>query len=309
MLPKTSQLLDEYYHKNENKKEKMSVYQFFKYINFLGVTENNCIPMFYGSPKNDTSKISIIEEFKKKGYITGGSANQCHRELFLLYRATKYQFRGFDHENYALFCDPNYNPPNNKNQGEIGIYSRKRRCLYGKDTFEYVFEYGKKFLEAYKNERKFLRVAFIDPHETTIAVVKYMDDAISDFLNYVIENYSNSAIFIMSDHGANFQSKDFNFLAGNDFRIERELGTFFFLIPDNIENDFYSLEYNEQILITPYDIHDTFCDILLSDDKEYSKKGKSLFNKIDGMERNCSYYNREFEKQSEERCPCVNFKN
>jgi hypothetical protein len=216
-------------------------------------------------------------------------------------------FEDFDHENIAMMCDPNFHNYENPFTPYIGPYSIRRRCLYGKDTFDYVLEYGEKFLDSYKNERKFLRVAFIDPHETTLSVVKYMDDAISDFLNFLIENYSNSAIFIVSDHGANFQSREFNFLAGNDFRIERDLGTFYFLIPDNIEYDFVSLEYNEQILISPYDIHDTFCDILQSDEKEYSKKGKSIFTKIDGMERNCSIFTREYEGQIEERCPCINF--
>lgn len=35
-----------------------------------------------------------------------------------------------------------------------------RKCLYGKDTFDQIFEYGKKFLDAYEEEKKFLYLEF-----------------------------------------------------------------------------------------------------------------------------------------------------
>ena len=78
-LPKSSKLLEDYLYNNKDKKEKMSSFQFLKYINFLGITENNCIPMFYGNSKGNADKYSIVNEFKKKGYITCGTSNQCHR--------------------------------------------------------------------------------------------------------------------------------------------------------------------------------------------------------------------------------------
>ncbi len=54
----------------------------------------------------------------------------------------------------SLFCDPNYSTPLFFITIEKGPYSPRRICLYGKDVFEYVFEYSTKFLEAYKNEKK-----------------------------------------------------------------------------------------------------------------------------------------------------------
>ena len=305
-LPKTSKLLEDYLYNNKDKKEKMSSFQFFKYINFLGNTENNCVPMFYGNEKGNVQKYSIVNEFKNKGYITCGSSNQCHRELFLLKKFTNYKFVGFDHENFALFCDPNFNPPNNKNQFEIGIYSKIRKCLYNKDTFDYVFEYGKKFLEAYKEQRKFLRLGFIDSHETSLELIKYMDNSLSDFILYLINNFNTStSIFIVSDHGGNMQSREFNFLAGQDFRYERDLGTFFLIVSDDSNLNFENLNYNQQILITPYDIHDTLIFIIQS--KEKSIKGQSIFEQINGKKRKCNIYKVEYENEIEERCPCINF--
>jgi hypothetical protein len=304
-LPKTAKIVQEYYHLEKNKKEGFTSFQFLKYINFLGSTETNCIPMFYGSTKGETDKNSIVNEFKNKGYITASSSNQCHRELFLLMRLTKYKFHGFDHENIALFCDPNYNPPNNKQQTEVGIYARKRRCLYGKDTFEYVFEYGRKFLEAYKEDRKFLRLSFIDPHETSLAIVKYIDNSLSEFLLYLLENFKQSlSVFIVSDHGANFQAKEFNFLAGKDFRIERDLGTFFLIMSNDFEYNKENVVYNEEILVTPYDIHDTMSDMLNSNKSEYSVKGSSIFEKINGLNRTCDNFKKDYGNELFERCPC-----
>ncbi len=61
----------------------------------------------------------------------------------------------------------------------------KRRCLYGKDSSWYVFDYGKNFLEAYSDSHKHLRPAFLDAHEGTGEVVKHMDDKLVDFFEFL----------------------------------------------------------------------------------------------------------------------------
>ncbi len=114
--------------------------------------------MFYGNSKISGKGQSLFKYFKENGYITGSSENICHRELFLLeaksYR--KVNFEPVDHENVAMFCDPNYNPPNNRVEMFKGEFSILRRCLNDRDIFEWVFEFGKQFIDAYKGERKFL---------------------------------------------------------------------------------------------------------------------------------------------------------
>jgi len=57
----------------------------------------------------------------------------------------------------------------------------KRRCLYGKDTHTYIFDYVKSFWEKYYDEPKFFRLAFQDAHEGTGEVAQYMDDKIVNF--------------------------------------------------------------------------------------------------------------------------------
>ena len=133
-----------------------------------------------------------------------------------------------------------------------------------------------------------------------------MDNSLSDFILYLINNFNTStSIFIVSDHGGNMQSREFNFLAGQDFRYERDLGTFFLIISDDFNSNFKNLNYNQQILITPYDIHDTLIFIIQS--KEKSIKGQSIFVQIDEKKRKHNNYKVEYENEIEERCPCVNF--
>lgn len=46
-----------------------------------------------------------------------------------------------------------------------------RRCLYHHDTNKFVFDYGEKFLDTYKDDKKFLLLEFTDGHEITSEVI------------------------------------------------------------------------------------------------------------------------------------------
>ena len=246
-FPLTSNLLSNYLvtdindandNNNNNKNRNINAFQFLKYNNFRPSTQVNILPMFYGDSMKSEKGSSLIKYFKEKGYITGGSENICHKELFLLEQDKNKDviFESFDHENFAMFCDPNYNPPNNRVSLFKGLFSMMRRCLYNKDTFEWVFEFGYQFLEKYKNERKFLRLGFIDGHEGTMEAIKYLDKSLYKFLDHYINNYftNSTAIFIASDHGENMISIH-HLLNSDEFLYERTLGTFFLLLPKYYE--------------------------------------------------------------------------
>ena len=308
-LPKTSIFIKRYLHNYQYKAGILNAYQFMKYSNFKGTTQENTMPMFYGDSMQNSAGISILKYFKNKGYITCGSENLCHRELFAIqgYKNDFTEFESFDHENYALFCDPNYCVPNNPFGFFQGMYSVYRRCLYGKDTSEYVFEYGNKFWEAYKNERKFVRLSFIDAHEGTMEVIKYLDDYLFKFLTSFVDNYLNdkTAIIIASDHGQNMISLH-TFMNSQDFIYERTLGSLFILLPDNDNYDPYPIEKNEQIFVTPYDIHDTLIDFAGGNSNEYSNNGQSLLKEINGLNRNCLKYYNDFD-DIELYCSCIKY--
>lgn len=46
-----------------------------------------------------------------------------------------------------------------------------RRCLYHHDTNKFVLDYGEKFLDVYKDDKKFLLLEFTDGHDFTSEVV------------------------------------------------------------------------------------------------------------------------------------------
>lgn len=79
-----------------------------------------------------------------------------------------------------------------------------RRCVFGTDTSEHVINYGKKFLETYRNDPKFLYLEFTDSHEVTSEVVSYLDSHLYNFFVDIDEmGYldKDTNIVLLSDHG------------------------------------------------------------------------------------------------------------
>ena len=307
-FPKTVNFLNKYLIDNKNKIKQASSYQFFKYLNFRDNTYMNVLPMFYGgSVYGQTGGINIIRHFKEIGYITAFTQNNCEKEAFQItdWSAEGIEYENYDHESISLFCDPNYHPPVATWKG-VGRFSPIRKCFYDYDSFKYVFDYGYQFLKIYENERKFLRMGIIDAHESTMEVVKYLDQPLFDFLEFVMNNYFNekTAIFIASDHGNNMLGINF-MLQSDDFTYEKSLGLFYIIIEQENEN----LRYNQQRLVTAYDIHDTLLYMGKYNEKYKSRqnKGQSLFEKVDGLNRTCDKYYNDFDGDRNVFCTCIPF--
>ena len=317
-LPKTREILEEYYYDNKNKKSKVTSYQFLKYVNFGGWTDVNVVPLMYGT--NVLKKgIHISKFYNQNGYITANIGNFCCKSFFPIYGWNNYYTNGFyfDYELTSLFCDPNVNNPNDcfsDRNKKFGFYSNYRNCLYGKDSCEYVFEYGLKFLEIYKEENKFIRLWFNDAHESTQEVIKYLDPSLSNFIKELIDKYitDKTIIFLLSDHGRSMYNFGQKFIA-EDGEIEKVMGMLFVLMSDKNENlNYYNktaMIINEQKMVTPYDIYMTMINGLKIDDNNVkSKKGQSLDVEINGMKRNCDFYNDYYVKGVYTKaCVCINF--
>ena len=290
-MKNTQNFLSKYYYNSS----KYSFYQMLKYQNFIFFTQQNVNPMFFGESMFNSNGTSILHHIKRKGYITGQANNICTRQLYDIEDnyTQNISYESFDHENIAMFCDPNFYNPENRFTPYMGPYSIRRRCLYGKDTFEYVLEYGQKFWETYLNEKKFLRLSFQDAHEGTLEVVKYLDKKLAEFLEFFWHKkyLEDTAIFLVSDHGNNMIGF-YNILQVEDYVLEKTLGTWLMILPKKINVDEKNIEINQQRLVTPYDIHDTLLDMFgyKLNDKVYSRKGKSIFSEINGLERNCDFY-------------------
>ncbi len=201
------------------------------------------------------------------------------------------------YENSGMFCDPHFNEN-----------SERRNCYYGKDSFDYLFEFYSKFLDLYKNERKIVSLYSYDAHEGTFEQIKYIDNSLHNFLIEILTKYfdDKSIIFLMSDHG-NGMPGIYDILRSEDKKFENLFGFLFLILPKN-SNYTKNLIINEKRMIIPYDIYGTFNNIIYSDlkKKKYPKsfKGQSIFEKINGKKRICKKYI-EFGKNN--RCACKNY--
>jgi hypothetical protein len=303
-MKKTSQFVEKYMKYNNL----YSAYQFNKYHSVGHETHPNIAPMYFGKPMKERRGKNIIKYFKKNGYITANIGNICSKELFATFKneITNISFDRYDHENIAMWCDPNYFDRKNPYPINKGEFSLLRRCLYGKEVHEYVFEYAKDFWKKYENNRKFARLSFIEGHEITGEVIKYLDEPLYHFLNEFMKKGSlnNTSIIIASDHGLHYGI--YLNTGREDALIEHFLPLLIFLLPNNRNNKIKleELLINQDKFITPYDIYITM--LFIAEGKNNSnihyKYGNSLFGYINPKGRNCTKFKDEISKKN---CKCI----
>ena len=77
--------------------------------------------------------------------------------------------------------------------------------------------------------------------------------------------------------------------------MEKFLAMLFIILPeDNNNYNKTAISINQQRFITPFDIHDTFLDMININKTKYPQmidKGQSLFKEINGLKRKCENYN------------------
>ena len=303
-------------------------YQFLKY-HAVGVhTLLNFKPITFGESVLSQNGVNILNYIKEKGYITAQTDNYCSPEPYQVrqtFDMANVTHGYFDHELITLFCDPNYSNPGNPFPIDYGNCAIVRRCLYGLDTFDIIFNYSKLFWRTYKGNRRFLRLSSMDSHEATGELVKLMDDSLTDFMDDLYKNgdLNDTIIFLFSDHG-NHMAIHLSILPTDDLEIEKIMPFFFILVPKknkNYQNKYFldkfydNLYKNQQSLVFCYDIHDTIIHIIYneSDEKKFlfSKNGTSLFNRVDDKHRTCDDFPEIFEKKSSGTltCSCIKNKN
>ena len=276
-------------------KNKYTSYQFNKYHSLNRYTDRNIQPMFYGTEfKNDTGQ-NIIKYYKDNGYITCYAGEMCSKELYNIQNNKNLTYENYDHENIGMYCDPSNFDRKNPKALDKGQESVLRRCLYGRENYEYLLEYSQQFWEKYKNNRKFLRMAFIEGNEKTGEIIKYIDKPLSEFLYKFMNNgyLKDTALFLISDHGLNF-GYYFKWKA-EDILIERFLPVLIILLYDVHNNKKINLKetlINQNKFITAYDIYNTMYYIAKgkNDENEQSSNGNYLFDYIESKGRNCNKY-------------------
>ena len=310
---KSTKLLEKMLYSNKKKEDfynNYNAFQFFKYHSVDGHTEGNIFPIFFGNNRDSKKGISLVKFFNEKGFITASTHNSCVKEIFeWITISENFTFSHYDHENVAMFCDTNYEDKNDRWAIINGRNSIFRRCFYGRDSFEYNFEYILQFLKTYKNEKKFFRISIEDGHEPTTEVIKYIDDSFSAFLIKILKYYfdTKTAIIIFSDHGAHLPGPH-DFLFYQERKIEKYLGLLLLILPNLYLYNSSNIMFNQQQFITPFDIHATLLDMI--NVKQYINrkinlnKGQSLFFKINGKIRSCDNYVEEILKKN---CFCKNY--
>ncbi|CDW79651.1 duf229 domain containing protein [Stylonychia lemnae] len=197
-------------------------HEFFRLHALEDRTMENGFMFLYGKSRNDISGTrttnsyeenypppfsyedkfeSIIGYFKEQGFITGYTSNICETNIFLQnnFFADYVRNTPADHENVAMTCDPHlfdYIRGTEQFQGHFSIF---RRCLYGKDSFEFTFDYAKQFFKAYNQDKKIMIVVLMDMHEGTGEVINYLDKPLAKFLNEMHQD--NTTVIMFSDHG------------------------------------------------------------------------------------------------------------
>ena len=298
VFPKLGKFLKNFmkYPKENSTKGKFESYEFLKYQALGHYTQINAQPMFFGDSMKSNKGTSVINYFVKNGFITGQSWNHCLKDFFQdeTIRGTKnVTVPKWDHENILMFCDNNYYDKYNYASLKKGIHAVTPRLLYGRNSFEYVIDYGIKFWETYKNNKKLFRMSFMDGHEDTGEVTKYMDDYLTKKLKGMYDNglLKNTFIMIMSDHGLHI-SRIFAILATNHYIYDKYL-PFLFIMYDNSKNTINNenILLNQQKLITAYDIYETFYHIALGlNYKKTHNFRNSLFLNIPHQKRTCYDY-------------------
>jgi len=288
-LPLVHEWIEKFY---DNKTSELESFQFFKYNAPIPNTQLSLGPVLTGTHPNrrDVVKHLIYSQFKERGFITAHTIDFCTSIPFYYEHndTNIFHWDNFDYEFFSLFCDPNFTVFGKELGITHGPYSIYRRCLYGKDTFEYVLEFGEKFWQTYKNEKKFLHFSFIDAHEFTLEAIKYLDKPLREFLDRNEKDFKekNTAIVFLSDHGLHMNGFG-NALNLDDLIVELTLPSLFILLPRKLADDLEgtNLKKNENSIISNFDIHNFFKD--LAGTKDYSQFGDSLFNNLIIQNRQC----------------------
>ncbi|CDW73399.1 duf229 domain containing protein [Stylonychia lemnae] len=231
--------------------------EFYRFHGYHKRTYENALMYLYGMSVDDlggdvreNKNQSVVEFFKEQGYIVGHAGNLCESNVFeqgdWIMRYIKNSIA--DHESLSHACDPHYHNPENSFGPFQGPFSIVRRCIYKRDTFEYVTDFGKKFMSTYKNEKKVMMLDFIDFHEGTGEVVNYLDAPLAKFLNE-IQN-EDTTIMLMSDHGFHMGGLKIA-VAGYEYTTELLLPA---MMVSNLkgltQTQQTNIEYNQQKLIT-----------------------------------------------------------
>jgi len=241
-------------------------FQFFKYHSIVPYTYSNLHEVFYGIHPYDKALTkdkpleTFVKTFKEQGFITGHSSDFCQMNPLDIGRAKYIRDIPFDHEAVSIACEPHYHDPISPYGLFKGPYSAQRRCLYGKDMYEHVIDYGNQFWRTYKDQKKLMYMDFLDAHEGTNEVVKYADDSLYKFLTGLQSEgmLQDTSVILYADHGLHMQGI-FQLMQFNQPEIEKYLPSLYFTLPRSVSDKYRKdIKANQQSIVSGREVHNFF---------------------------------------------------
>jgi hypothetical protein len=214
----------------------------------------------------------LWEQFRDLGYATGRADSMCqdwdsyyntphvHNETIATPK--------IDHEFISYSCLPPYLPPSKKLAGNFkGPTSIVPRCLSGEHQSTHALEWTQKFIEHYKpNEDQqgrnyYVNAGFMDSHEGSGEMLRAIDDRLSAFIHPATSpiDYSNTALVVLSDHGA---LMGLNYVFFTNGKVERAEPFAAMVLPDEWLNEgggerMQRMADARMKLMTAFDLYET----------------------------------------------------
>jgi hypothetical protein len=237
----------------------------------------------------------IWKEFKEAGYVTQWTEDGASFGTFT-YRMLGFREQPVDHyiRHFHLEIE--------KYQWQYKPY-----CLGSDLRHNIMLNWVTEFFKVYKHGRKFSFAFHSECSHDSNNPLSMIDEDLKNWLEYLYTNgfLNNTLLILMSDHGARFQ----NLRETVQGKQEERNPFFSFRLPNwfkrKYPSAFNNLRINSKRLTTPFDIHETFRDVLnfrSPSRGQVSERGISLFSEIPAS-RTCDHARIE-----PHWCNCLNWK-
>jgi hypothetical protein len=219
----------------------------------------------------------IWNKFSDNGYVTMYGEDAANIGTFT-YRLKGFRNQPTDHYTRTFFLLSEKHFPS-------------YHCFGSETQFKSWIRYGKEFMEKYPKETpKFGVLHHSDLSHDDITLVKVADDDLKAHFEELFEGgyLDNTVVFVGADHGHRFAA----LRETQQGQMEERLPFMSVFLPETFkstvkgEKVFRNLKENANRLTTPFDMHETFADILsLPDDLDTvqnasESRGLSLFRPI-----------------------------
>eukprot|EP01083_Nonionella_stella_P204184 744540_1 len=238
-------------------KADVEVFQFFRYSTSKGfTTANNYYPGIIASSRKPEDY--FWKPFKDKGFTTAYVGECCEDQVF-----EGVSSPSLDHEALAPFCHPEYSGHGHLKSWSVltGPYSIAPRCIAGKYTHSYVFDYIRRLFKAYpKGQPMCSLMEMLAGHEGSGEILSTVDEYLESFLRdgYVVKDgldFSSTITVLVSDHGSQMTRLT------KSSEAERRHPLLMMIVPKKFLRKFpelgKNLRMNQQRLVHAYDVHTT----------------------------------------------------